>query len=1151
MAAPRVKTLLIGIGGVGGQIMSAAAGNLTVEDKRYVATVCLDTDADAVTALNKLGISAIQTSEDTTPSEYCRKHKAETEPWYPMNPYIAKQAMLRGAGQIRATSRLAFDAAQRANKLKTLEAAINNISLVDGTTANYGIRIMVVGSLAGGTGSGLLVQLPFYIRHLLKIKGYSNVQIRAIFLGADIFKDEQGDEYKEKSVLANSYAAIKELNALFRMQNVPGEDVPLTLGYYEPKKNADEPNDIPYDYVYLIEKHNNFANGLRTANDYINVAAQIVRIQFFTEIGQRVISNEDNTVEQLAETEGMSRFCGAGYSKAIYPYKEINEYCSLRWLTDTVNNSWMRFDTVFEVERVLRERERDQDPSLPPLKLSDEYIKLYTEAVKDNLNSRFAVLKRDSFVTGSDDIGIGGEDRAEVFADAVDRFIRASIATDELKKQSKKCIPDMARLKLRNEAAAAMQELLTAGNKYEEIIPQIATAAINSTVQSIIPSMSELIESADSEHSLPAILRTVHPISARYLLYRIQVIFDTKQRKCALDRERARLDGLREWDAIDGNDNEHDSPIMAINDKVYKNKDRYEEFIARFAQKAEEQVREYDSYRYNYFASKVYSVLLSRVKMLITIYEQLFKSIPEILAKKEKKIRTLESMHNSERQVECVFVLGSAEVKKKLYDSVRASLGITNDVQLEDSTKDNLFHLLFDRYCEELQIDLSDLNERLQAEKDRAAATRRIFDDSIVKDMLSKVKVRGNKILNIGIFNAMLREVELSHPERIAQNEYGETMPVRWSDVRQDIDRLYSRAMPLICYSASNSVGGKVYWGVHPELLERAPEYPDDIEKYDKAAAQEKLMVTVGAATETIADTSFSKNELVCYRTLYGLTAEDIITFGKEGEAHIAYAERINAIIRWEANQARKSRGFAREDKERIHPHIDKRWHLPAYLPSIYSDEANMDSRNGIRAFFLSIALEMCYKTDIDGEEVWRFRYLDQVTQRYVRSDIFKEGKRILPNYYALLQCMPYNTMLIDKVIGAYEEESEYRYDHRRVETIETDILEHDIILSFIGREDPKISASEGIVPVNVFDVLLNVFLVSGKNRDLLVGMLEELSILVTEYCSKMTTSSVSLKRTYRAIMTAVLEGSSIKTAGISDEDKLYFEDIIYSPAVL
>ena len=80
--ATRVPTDLIGIGGIGGQIVRLVDNELKNCDKKFVRMLVLDTNTNDLSKLDKTNIPYVQTSENMTVSDYLRRNK-RFEDWFP------------------------------------------------------------------------------------------------------------------------------------------------------------------------------------------------------------------------------------------------------------------------------------------------------------------------------------------------------------------------------------------------------------------------------------------------------------------------------------------------------------------------------------------------------------------------------------------------------------------------------------------------------------------------------------------------------------------------------------------------------------------------------------------------------------------------------------------------------------------------------------------------------------------------------------------------------------------------------------------------------------------------------------------------------------------------------------------------------------
>lgn len=154
-----------------------------------------------------------------------------------------------GAGQVRALSRLFFfdDVANINDTIsQKARALLQNVSNSDalarlGVEIEPQVQVIVVCSLAGGTGSGSFIDMGYLAESMLNPRP-EQVSLYAILGGA--FAD-----LHEKRTLANSYAALMELD--YCMQGDP--QPPYVENWTDTIANRAE---YPFDNVYLVDNRN-------------------------------------------------------------------------------------------------------------------------------------------------------------------------------------------------------------------------------------------------------------------------------------------------------------------------------------------------------------------------------------------------------------------------------------------------------------------------------------------------------------------------------------------------------------------------------------------------------------------------------------------------------------------------------------------------------------------------------------------------------------------------------------------------------------------------------------------------------------------------------------------------------------------------------
>ncbi len=175
--------------------------------------------------------------------------------WYQANTWLSTlpQAALsidEGAGRIRQLGRLAVFKdllnQEAGSKLwSSLQTAFNEIR--SQATEEKKVEVILVGSFAGGTGSGLFIDIALLLRHLASTEiGTNKYVIRGFFALPNVFSPTPDIDMK-----ARSFAAWRELNR-FMVVN-PFFPMP-DLKYVERNDRFNvSPNQRIFDACYLVD----------------------------------------------------------------------------------------------------------------------------------------------------------------------------------------------------------------------------------------------------------------------------------------------------------------------------------------------------------------------------------------------------------------------------------------------------------------------------------------------------------------------------------------------------------------------------------------------------------------------------------------------------------------------------------------------------------------------------------------------------------------------------------------------------------------------------------------------------------------------------------------------------------------------------------
>lgn len=315
-------TIIIGLGGTGQQVLLKirrlfAEKYGSIDSIPIVQYVYIDTDdADAsqedLTRTNDPFISVVDFKKrerakiSVSVPKYVKNinNYPNVKKWLKTTGNIAKLGeIIKGAEQIRSASRLAFfehfgniqDCLQNAFKAAN---SSENRAIMDthNMDPNYqALNVYVIFSIAGGTGSGIFLDLGFLLREMFQAFNLSTIAF-AVLPG--IFANH-GDR-----TLANGYAALKEAD-FYKFGN---DFMPQWTASFEHKKYAPP----PYNFFYLIDSQCEGGAQLTYNN----------RPFIYDMIAENIFQDFGNSV--FADYRRSTRVNLSQYLNAIYGYKHLD-----------------------------------------------------------------------------------------------------------------------------------------------------------------------------------------------------------------------------------------------------------------------------------------------------------------------------------------------------------------------------------------------------------------------------------------------------------------------------------------------------------------------------------------------------------------------------------------------------------------------------------------------------------------------------------------------------------------------------------------------------------------------------------------------------------------------------------------------------------
>jgi hypothetical protein len=253
------------------------------------------------------------------PTSILGSHNPHIEKWWPHGTLVSE--IISGATQIRARGRLALFAnyveiKSLIKKRLTEVRRVNNINLMRSNSLSVSqrrnVEVFIVSSLAGGTGSGMFMDIAFITRSIL-----STSNVVGVFVMPQVFDQLPGTPF----IKLNSYAALKEIEYLSKLKDTDR----VFIDYGSNKVRVRRP---PFDLVYLLDSINEQERVITDPEVLFSRIAHGIYVQIGSEMGvsnRNVMDNIIGTLDSAGIVENRSvRYCSFGVSSCTWPYKTFN-----------------------------------------------------------------------------------------------------------------------------------------------------------------------------------------------------------------------------------------------------------------------------------------------------------------------------------------------------------------------------------------------------------------------------------------------------------------------------------------------------------------------------------------------------------------------------------------------------------------------------------------------------------------------------------------------------------------------------------------------------------------------------------------------------------------------------------------------------------
>ncbi len=537
------ETLFIGVGGIGSDIVTRVAGRCRGTETDNIKFVVMDTNANDLKCVkdSSAKIIPIQTSSTQSVLDYLKNDEDARNHWFPNNTTLYSKTVSEGAGQVRAISRLALNATIKTGQIQKLYKAIDELFLKDGGDLKQALRVVIVSSAAGGTGSGIAMTVGMLVREYLH-KHYREKAaiIRGYLLLPGVMDTVISTETEKESLRRNGYATIKEINAfmikasgfcavrkdLERYKDIY-IDIPTTTN------GVDKLEGLPFDFCFLLDRVDKSQESMQTLEQYKEFAAQSLYEQNIGPMEKSAFGIEDNIIKEFANGDnlGRNRFGGLGASVLKYPYEDIVEYVAYSRAISCIGDGetvgeWLKYDKAFEKEKAEFKKKREYTTDAAPTR-GGVYLKRVNEG-----KARFDKDIKGSIANDIEKIQGEVNKKINVYMAAFDGQIRRSFENDP-KIKNLKCNVDELRDNLdyendeglRGKATTNLQRI----RNYENEVKKNAASVARAAARAILFDAPSVLAEKQDYHVEKLMIGNdgaMHPNAMRYMLYALRDHFE-------------------------------------------------------------------------------------------------------------------------------------------------------------------------------------------------------------------------------------------------------------------------------------------------------------------------------------------------------------------------------------------------------------------------------------------------------------------------------------------------------------------------------------------------------------------------------------------------------------------------------------------------
>jgi hypothetical protein len=266
-------------------------------------------------------------------------------------------AIMSGANARRSVGRFSLfvnaeRAGQEIDRMVKRVNNVNNARIMNELGLKFNqdspVRVYIIGSLCGGTGSGIFIDLAYLLRKMLALSSHAKTIVSGVLLtnypgATDVHR-------------ANAYAALMELNYFSHIDSQEGAGGKFQTKYKGIVGTVTSNNMPPFNACYLVGTQTSTGNWVNSIDQICDMIAEWLFVVSCTEAGKKYGDGLDNIISNFQfGIENPECFSGFGIGCLAWPKDWIARKWGARLGADLLAQLTMRDDST--IERSLLEGE--------------------------------------------------------------------------------------------------------------------------------------------------------------------------------------------------------------------------------------------------------------------------------------------------------------------------------------------------------------------------------------------------------------------------------------------------------------------------------------------------------------------------------------------------------------------------------------------------------------------------------------------------------------------------------------------------------------------------------------------------------------------------------------------------------------------------